>query len=64
MEMFNADGSEGKTCGNALRCIGNQCKNETLGKWIFRKNSNISGHYLQKSQIAQTKYIKVKVCIS
>ena len=23
MEMFNADGSEGKTCGNALRCIGN-----------------------------------------
>ena len=22
MKMFNADGSEGKTCGNALRCIG------------------------------------------
>jgi len=27
MEMFNADGSEGKTCGNALRCIGSLREN-------------------------------------
>ena len=33
MRMFNADGSEGKMCGNALRCIG-----RFLYERIHRKN--------------------------
>lgn len=36
MQMFNADGSEGRMCGNAIRCVGkllyelNYCRNEVL----------------------------------
>lgn len=36
MRMFNADGSEGKMCGNATRCI---------GKYVFEK------HYTNKNEI-------------
>lgn len=28
MRMFNADGSEGKMCGNAVRCV---------GKYVFER---------------------------
>ena len=35
MRMFNADGSEGRMCGNAIRCVGkymydNVCKKENI----------------------------------
>ena len=31
MRMFNADGSEGRLCGNALRCIGRYCFSRGIG---------------------------------
>ena len=34
MRMFNADGSEGKMCGNGVRCVG-KC---TYDKGIAKKN--------------------------
>lgn len=35
MRMFNADGSEGMTCGNALRCIGKYLGAENTSKRVF-----------------------------
>ena len=39
MQMFNADGSEGAMCGNAIRCVGKY----VYEHGIVKKNVNLCG---------------------
>ena len=34
MRMFNSDGSEGKMCGNAIRCVGKYLSDNNIHMWI------------------------------
>ena len=50
MRMFNADGSEGKMCGNAIRCVGKYLYESGVGatRRIFaRRNGFPAIKYLQ-----------------
>ena len=41
MRMFNADGSEGRMCGNAIRCVGKYYYETCFGAWakIFTRRA-------------------------
>ena len=43
MRMFNADGSEGKMCGNALRCVGKYLYDSGIAKKELIKVETLSG---------------------
>lgn len=43
MHIFNADGSEGKMCGNALRCIGKILSDKRNGTWKSFQVETASG---------------------
>lgn len=43
MRMFNADGSEGKMCGNGIRCVAKLCYDEGIVKSDIVKIETLSG---------------------
>lgn len=43
MHMYNADGSEGKMCGNAIRCVGKYLYDEGIAKKEFIDIETLSG---------------------
>lgn len=43
MRMFNADGSEGKMCGNAIRCVGKYLYENALTSKTELKIETLSG---------------------
>ena len=43
MRMFNADGSEGKMCGNAIRCVGKYLYDNKLVQKLELKIETLSG---------------------
>ena len=51
MEMYNADGSQGKMCGNAIRCV---------GKYVF-DNRMTKKRELAVETLAGTKYLSLNV---
>lgn len=51
MRMFNADGSEGKMCGNAIRCV---------GKFLY-DNGYISKDSAEIETLSGTKSLKLKI---
>lgn len=61
MRMFNADGSEGKMCGNAIRCIGKYLYDNKI---VYKKELSIetlSGIKYLKLIIKDDKVVKVSV---
>jgi diaminopimelate epimerase len=51
MRMFNADGSEGKMCGNAIRCV---------GKYLY-DNGIVKKDHLSIETLSGIKYLKLNV---
>ena len=51
MRMFNADGSEGKMCGNAIRCV---------GKYLY-DNGIVKKEQLSIETLSGIKYLKLNV---
>ena len=51
MEMYNADGSQGKMCGNAIRCV---------GKYVF-DHKMTKKRELAVETLAGTKYLSLNV---
>lgn len=47
MQMFNADGSEGKMCGNAIRC---------MGKYLFEKDQEKDTLHIETAASVKTLY--------
>ncbi len=43
MRMFNADGSEGKMCGNGIRCVAKLCSDEGIVKSDIVRIETLSG---------------------
>ncbi len=61
MRMFNADGSEGKMCGNAIRCIGKYLyENQMVLKHEITIET-LSGIKTLKLQVEDGKVVKVSV---
>ena len=61
MRMFNADGSEGKMCGNAIRCVGKYVYERGLTKKDFIKIETLSGVKLLKLLIKNNEVVSVGV---
>lgn len=61
MRMFNADGSEGKMCGNAIRCVGKYLYEKGLTDKVFIKIDTLSGIKSLKLHIENNEVINVDV---
>lgn len=61
MRMFNADGSEGKMCGNAIRCVGKYLYDEGICKKDIIKVETLSG--IKTLQIILKDDVVSKVCV-
>ena len=61
MRMFNADGSEGKMCGNAIRCIGKYLYDNNIVKKENITIETLSGVKKLKLYIENDKVYKVSV---
>ena len=61
MRMFNADGSEGKMCGNASRCIGKYVYEKSLTRKNEITLETLAGIKKIKLDIKDNKVISVKV---
>ncbi len=61
MRMFNADGSEGKMCGNATRCIGKYAYERGLVKNSVMTLETLSGIKTLKLTVEDGKVIAVQV---
>lgn len=61
MRMFNADGSEGKMCGNAIRCVGKYLYDEGVCKKDIIKVETLSG--IKTLKIIVKNDIVSKVCV-
>ena len=51
MQMFNADGSEGMMCGNAIRCV---------GKWMF-EHKQIEKEHLTVETLSGIKTLQLNI---
>ena len=61
MRMFNADGSEGKMCGNASRCVGKYLYEKGLTKKTSIKLETLSGIKVLELKVVNEKVVSVKV---
>lgn len=61
MRMFNADGSEGKMCGNASRCVGKYLYEKGLTKKRSIKLETLSGIKILDLNVVNEKVVSVKV---
>lgn len=61
MRMFNADGSEGKMCGNGIRCIGKYVYEKGLIKKDVVEIETLTGNKTLKLQIKNEKVTSVEV---
>ena len=61
MRMFNADGSEGKMCGNASRCVGKYLYEKGLTKKTSIKLETLSGIKVLDLKVVNEKVVSVKV---
>ncbi len=61
MRMFNADGSEGKMCGNAIRCVGKYLYDNDIVQKEELKIETLSGIKTLNLQINSGKVSAVKV---
>lgn len=61
MRMFNADGSEGKMCGNASRCVGKYLYEKGLTKKRSIKLETLSGIKRLDLNVVNEKVVSVKV---
>ena len=61
MRMFNADGSEGKMCGNASRCVGKYLYEKVLTKKTSIKLETLSGIKVLDLKVVNEKVVSVKV---
>lgn len=61
MRMFNADGSEGKMCGNAIRCVGKFLYEKGLTDKTFIKIDTLSGIKSLELHIENNEVINVGV---
>lgn len=61
MRMFNADGSEGKMCGNASRCVGKYLYEKGLTNKTCIKLETLSGIKVLKLKVINEKVVSVKV---
>lgn len=61
MKMFNADGSEGKMCGNAIRCVGKYVYEKGLTNKNFIKIETLSGTKLLKLTIENNNVTRIGV---
>ncbi|WP_368253314.1 diaminopimelate epimerase, partial [Clostridium paraputrificum] len=61
MRMFNADGSEGKMCGNASRCVGKYLYEKGLTKKRSIKLETLSGIKILDLNVVDEKVVSVKV---
>ncbi|HKL74094.1 MAG TPA: diaminopimelate epimerase, partial [Clostridia bacterium] len=55
MRMFNIDGSEGKMCGNAIRCVGKYLYDNGITKKTSLSIETLSGIKYLKLQIINNK---------
>ena len=51
MRMFNIDGSEGKMCGNAIRCVAKYVYDNNIAKKEILKIDTLSGIKTIKLQV-------------
>ncbi len=61
MRMFNLDGSEGKMCGNAIRCIGKYLYDNKLVNKTLISIETLSGIKYLKLNVSNNKVDKVSV---
>ena len=61
MQMFNADGSEGRMCGNAIRCVGKYLFDRGLTDKLFLEIETLSGIKYLKLFIENEKVKSVQV---
>ena len=61
MRMFNADGSEGKMCGNAIRCVGKYLYDSGAVRKEELKIETLSGIKRLKLNLSDGKVVSVRV---
>ncbi len=63
MRMFNADGSEGKMCGNGIRCVGKYLYDKNLVSKDYIDIETLSGikhiHAVRNNANEEVKYLRV-----
>ena len=66
MRIFNADGSEGKTCGNALRCVGKLLSDKSSGRLKEMAIETLSGikslMIIENSKVNATVKVNMGFC--
>ena len=61
MRMFNADGGEGKMCGNGIRCVGKLCYELGICKSVGMTVETLSGIKTLRLQVEDGKVVSVMV---
>ena len=61
MRMFNADGGEGKMCGNGIRCVGKLCYELGICKSVGMTVETLSGIKTLRLQVEDSKVVSVMV---
>ena len=61
MRMFNADGSEGRMCGNAIRCVGKYYYETYISNNSIRPTSLTNNYALSVETLSGTKHLTLQI---
>ena len=61
MRMFNADGSEGRMCGNAIRCVGKYYYETYISNNSIRPTSLTNNYALSIETLSGTKHLTLQI---